>query len=93
MTALAKTAKTFVVVGGYDTIRLIELVKARNECAHIPTQRNRKVLRYIDRKIYKHCNLVERFFCKVQHFRRIATRFDKLATNFLVVVILASIHL
>jgi transposase len=38
-------------------------------------------------------NLIERFFCKPKHFRRIATRFDKLARNFLAAVILASTRL
>ncbi|HVM85610.1 MAG TPA: IS5/IS1182 family transposase, partial [Candidatus Binatia bacterium] len=37
--------------------------------------------------------LVERFFCKLKHFRRIATRFDKLARNFLAAVALASTRL
>ncbi|MBS0221748.1 MAG: transposase, partial [Proteobacteria bacterium] len=32
----------------------------------------------------------ERFFCKLKHFRRVATRFDKLARNFLANVALAS---
>ncbi|HEU0149700.1 MAG TPA: IS5/IS1182 family transposase, partial [Bradyrhizobium sp.] len=36
---------------------------------------------------------VERFFCKLKHFRRIATRFDKLARNFLAAVALASARL
>ncbi|MFZ5730407.1 MAG: IS5/IS1182 family transposase, partial [Pseudomonadota bacterium] len=35
----------------------------------------------------------ERFFCKLKHFRRIATRFDKLARNFLAAVLLASTRL
>ncbi|MFN4922539.1 MAG: IS5/IS1182 family transposase, partial [Bradyrhizobium sp.] len=37
--------------------------------------------------------LVERFFCKLKHFRRIATRFDKLARNFLAAVALGSTRL
>jgi transposase len=32
--------------------------------------------------IYKHRNLVERFFCRIKHFRRIATRYEKLAERF-----------
>jgi len=40
--------------------------------------------------IYRQRNLVERFFCKIKHFRRIATRFDKLARNFLAAVLLVS---
>ncbi|QDM19379.1 transposase [Tardiphaga sp. vice352] len=38
-------------------------------------------------------NLIERFFCKLKHFRRIATRFDKLARNFLAAVLIASTRL
>ena len=38
-------------------------------------------------------NLVERFFNKIKHFRRIATRYDKLARNFLAAIALASIRL
>ena len=37
-------------------------------------------------RIYRQRNLVERFFCKLKHFRRVATRFDKLARNFLAAV-------
>jgi len=31
---------------------------------------------------YKHRNLIERFFCRLKEFRRIATRYDKLASRF-----------
>ena len=37
--------------------------------------------------------LIERFFSKLRHFRRVATRYDKLAANFLAMVQLASIRL
>ncbi len=51
--------------------------------AHIPTQRGRKIQRSVDPELYRQRNLVERFFNKIKHFRRIATRYDKLARNFL----------
>jgi superfamily II DNA or RNA helicase len=47
----------------------------------------------IAREAHRQRNLIERFFCKLKHFRRIATRFDKLARNFLAAVILASTRL
>ena len=53
--------------------------------AHIPTQRGRKIQRSVDPELYRQRNLVERFFNKIKHFRRIATRYDKLARNFLAV--------
>jgi hypothetical protein len=38
-------------------------------------------------------NLIERFFSKLKHFRRVAARYDKLAANFLAMVQLASMRL
>lgn len=54
---------------------------------------DRQVQRSIDPAIYRQRNVVERYFCKLKHFRRIATRFDKLARNFLAAVLLASTRL
>ncbi|PHR96689.1 MAG: IS5/IS1182 family transposase, partial [Oceanobacter sp.] len=78
---------------GYDARALVEQVEAMGATAHIPTQRNRKVQRSVAPNIYRQRNLVERYFCKLKHFRRCATRFDKLARNFLAVVALASTRL
>jgi transposase len=43
--------------------------------------------------LYRARNLIERFFNKLKHCRRIATRYDKLAANYLAFIQLASIHL
>ena len=75
---------------GYDARALIERIEARGAAAHIPTQKDRKVQRSVARDVYRQRNLVERFFCKLKHFRRCATRFDKLARNNLAAVVLAS---
>jgi transposase len=45
------------------------------------------------RRLYRERNLIERFFSKLKHFRRVATRYDKLAANFLAMVQLASMRL
>ncbi len=45
------------------------------------------------KRLYRERNLVERFFSKLKHFRRIAPRYDKLADHFLAMVQLASIRL
>lgn len=86
-------AKALVADRGYDAQAVIDLVRSRGGRAHIPTQRDRKVQRSVDPAIYRQRNQVERFFCKLKHFRRIATRFDKLARNFLAAVLLASTRL
>ena len=88
-----KPAGALVADRGYDARAVIDMVEARGGRAHIPTQRDRKVQRSIDPAIYRQRNVVERYFCKLKHFRRIATRFDKLARNFLAAVLLASTRL
>ncbi|MBB5984199.1 transposase [Sphingobium sp. B1D3A] len=45
------------------------------------------------KRLYRERNLIERFFSKLKHFRRVATRYDKLASNFLAMVQLASMRL
>lgn len=75
---------------GYDSMALVRFVAERGGEAHIPTQSRVRLQRSISRDIYRQRNLVERFFCKLKQFRRIATRFDKHATNFLAAIALAS---
>ena len=88
-----RRTRDLVADRGYDAKALIELAQTRNVCAHIPTQRDRKMQRSVDRNIYRQRKLVDRFFNKLGHFRSVATRFDKLARNFLAAVALASVRL
>lgn len=88
-----KPARALVADRGYDSRAVIDLVAAGGGCAHIPTQKDRKTQRSVDPELYRQRNLVERYFCKLKHFRRVATRFDKLARNFLATVTLASARL
>jgi transposase len=86
-------ARAVVADRGYDARAIVDMVHQRGGEAHIPTQRDRKVQRSVDPALYRKRNLIERFFCKLKHFRRVATRFDKLARNFLAAVLLASTRL
>ena len=67
----------------YDADALIEDLEARRITAVIPPRANRLVQRPCDFALYRERNLVERFFSKLKNFRAIATRYDKLARNFL----------
>ena len=59
-----------------------------------PRVDDRRVLNGIfSKRLYRERNLIERFFSKLKHFRRVATRYDKLAANFLAMVQLASMRL
>jgi transposase len=76
---------------GYDKKALVEQIEAKGGEAVIPTLSSRKEQRDIDRERYKDRNLAERFWHKVKQFRRVATRYDKTARNFLAFVHVASI--
>ena len=88
-----KPKRDLIADRGYDARAIIDLVESRGGRAHIPTCRDRKVQRSVDRQLYRQRNLVERFFNKLKHFRRIATRYDKTARNFLAAVLLAAARL
>ena len=74
----------------YDADSLIETLNRRQINPVIPPKANRNIQRACDFALYCERNLVERFFNKLKHFRAIATRYDKLARNFLAGVQLAS---
>jgi len=67
----------------YDADLLLDTLARRDITAVIPPKANRKTPRACDFALYCERNLVERFFNKLKHFRAIATRYDKLARNFL----------
>jgi transposase len=67
----------------YDADPLIDALNLRAITPVIPPKANRKVKRDCDFVLYCDRNLVERFFNKIKHYRGIATRYDKLARNFL----------
>ena len=66
----------------YDSDAILDYLYASNIEAVIPPRSNRSVQREFDKHRYKSRNLVERFFCRIKQFRRIATRYDKLAQRF-----------
>jgi putative transposase len=67
---------------GYDSNALRDKIKAQGATVVIPPRRTRKIQTDYDKTLYKERNAIERFFNKLKHFRRIATRFDKLLANF-----------
>ncbi len=76
---------------GYDSKAVVEAIEARGGEAVIPSLKNRAEPRDYDRERYKDRNLAERFWFKVKQYRRVATRYDKTARNFLAFVHVASI--
>jgi transposase len=77
----------------YDANRIRSSLRERGAFANIPPKTNRRSKPYFSTWLYRERNLIERFFSKLKHFRRVATRYDKLAENFLAMVKLASMRL
>lgn len=74
----------------YDANGLRQFLTERGTVPVIPNNPTRKRIHPFDRSAYKRRNLVERMFCRLKDWRRIATRYDKLARNFLSAVSLAA---
>ena len=81
----------------HEPIRPDRLRVARDRAAaafaNIPPKANRRSKPDFSTWLYRERNQIERFFSKLKHFRRVETRNDKLAENFLAMVQLASMRL
>ena len=77
----------------YDADWLRQQIEAQGAAPNIPDKSNRKEKHCFSKTLYKERNRVERFFNKIKHFRRIATRFEKYAANYLAMIKLASIRI
>lgn len=77
----------------YDADRIRDLIQERGATPNIPPKSNRRWKPCFSKRLHRERNLIERFFSKLKHFRRVATRYDKLAANFLAMIQLASIRL
>ena len=76
---------------GFDSKKLVDYIKSRGAEAVIPPRSNLKDQREFDRHLYKERNLVERFINRIKQYRRVATRYEKTARNFLAFVQVAAI--
>ncbi len=74
---------------GHDSAAIVEHVAGMGAVAVIPSKRNRKQPRAYDKILYKQRNRIERCFSRLKHFRRFATRYEKLKTNLKALVALA----
>jgi transposase len=75
---------------GYDAEPFIMKLKERNFAVIIPSRVNRKEQREIDTHLYKERHLIENQIGKLKQFRRVFSRFDKLAKNYLSFIYFAS---
>ena len=74
----------------YDARSLRDWLEERGAQAVIPPNPTRKHPHAYNKRAYRARNLIERMFCRLKDFRRVATRYDKLARNFLSAVLIAA---
>jgi transposase len=74
----------------YDSNSFRNSLKKRGIVPVVPGRANRKKRIRYDKTAYKGRNVIERCYCRLKDFRRIATRYDKLARNYFSAVCLVA---
>ena len=77
----------------YDADWIRELIEAQDAAANIPDRSNRNEAHAFSPTLYRERNRVERFFNRLKQCRRIATRYEKLAANYLAMIKLAALRI
>ena len=91
LSACLPKAKYLLADKAYDADHWRDHLKARRIQPVIPNKSNRTRLHRFDKARYKGRNVIERMFGRLKDFRRIATRYDKNANNFLAALCLADL--
>ncbi len=84
-------AGAYILDKAYDSDAVVAAAKGQGAEAVIPSKKNRKVPREYDKDLYKERKKVEWFINLIKQYRRVATRYEKTARNFLGFVHMASI--
>ena len=77
----------------YDAEWIRAMIEAQDAVPIIPDRRGAKTPHAFSRSLYRMRNRVERFFNKLKQFRRIATRYEKLAANYLAMIKIGMIRI
>ena len=85
-----KAAKKLLGDKAYDSAALRQWLEDRGTKAVIPNKSNRKQPFSFSKKSYRKRHRIENAFCRLKDFRRIATRYDRLARNFLASICLVA---
>jgi transposase len=88
--AAASPIKRLIADKAYDANSLRQLLAEQGAQAVIPSTMSRRAPIPYSKPLYRQRNLIERMFSRLKDFRRIATRYDKLARNFLAGALIAA---
>ena len=84
---------TILADKAYGTKEILDYIQRQDGDYAIPPKSNTKNPWKCDWFLYKERHLIECFFLKLKQFRRVATRYDKLATSFLAFIYIAAISI
>jgi transposase len=82
--------KGLIADKAYDANSLRQFLAGQGAKAVIPSTASRSCAIPYNKALYRQRNLIERMFARLKDFRRVATRYDKLARNFLAGAIIAA---
>lgn len=90
---LEQMPKATILTGdkGYDSNAIHRKVEGKGVMPNIPPKVTRRWQSCFSPFLYRDRNAIERKFCRLEDFRHIATRYDRLASNFLAATCLAVI--
>jgi transposase len=83
--------KHLIADKAYDADSLRNWLKIRHIKAVIPSTATRTIPHPLDRALYRRRNLIERLFCRLKNWRRLAARYDRLARNYLAALALIAV--
>ena len=83
-------AEVVMADAAYDADQLRQAIADKGAIAVIPNNPSRTSKHPLDRHLYAQRHLIECCFSKLKQFRRVATRFEKTARNYLAIVTLAA---
>jgi transposase len=78
---------------GQDADWIRRFIEPQDAAPNIPMKSNRRHRFCFSHRLYQERNKIKQFFGRIKQFRRIATRYDKLASNYIAMVKLAAIRL
>lgn len=87
---VATPARRLIADKAYDADSLRRWLAARRVSAVIPSTASRRTPYPLNKRIYRRRNVIERLFCRLKNWRRIATRYDRHAANYLAGIALAA---
>lgn len=85
-----KPAQKLLGDRAYDSAELRDWLDARGTTPVIPNKCNRTEPFPFNKRAYRWRHLIENAFCRLKDFRRIATRYDRLARNYLASICLVA---